>query len=88
MLIGRYSTSKAIVLVLYNEATQEQNTPISTYEIINGIMSVTFNFTFAENDKYQVKISDVDGVIYRGKLIATSQDTQEFTQTKDLYYYE
>jgi len=88
LLIGRYDTSKAIVLVLYNEATQEETTPASTYELLNGIMSVTFDFAFVENDKYQVKISDVDGIIYRGKLIATSQQPQEFKQTNELYYYE
>ena len=40
------------------------------------------------DDKYQLKIDDTNGIIYRGKLIATDQDPQEFKQTNDLYYYE
>jgi len=52
LLIGRYDTFKDIVLVLYNEATQEETTPASTYGFLNGIMSVTFDFSFVENDKY------------------------------------
>jgi len=87
-LIPRYTPLEAIVITLYNEATKEESTPLNNYSITNGMMSITFDFDFSENDKYQLKISDTAGIIYRGKLIATSQEPQEFKQAKDLYYYE
>lgn len=88
LLIGRHDTSAAIVLTLFNEATTIETIPAATYTIINGIMSITFDFDFVENDKFQVKISDASGIIYRGKLVATSQEPQDFKQTNELYYYE
>ena len=51
-------------------------------------MTITFDYNFIENDKFTIKISDSNGVIYRDKLISTSQTTQDFKSTKDLYYYE
>jgi hypothetical protein len=54
----------------------------------NGLTNVNFDFAFMENDKFTIKISDDNGVIYRDKIQATSQDTQTFQSSKDLYYYE
>jgi len=87
-LIPRYIPLDIINVTLYNEATQVESTPLNNYSITNGIMSVTFDFNFIKDDKYQLKIDDTNGIIYRGKLIATDQDPQEFKQTNDLYYYE
>jgi hypothetical protein len=86
--IGRYVPTIECFLSLYNEVTKVETNVLNTFSTINGITTVTFTFTFLENDKYQIKISDDDGIIYRGKIIATVQTAQEFKQTKDLYYYE
>lgn len=85
-IIHRYEPTALVTLALYNEATELETIPANTHTITNGIMAITFDFTFEENDKYQVKVSDLDGILYRGKLIATSQDPQVFEQSKDLYY--
>lgn len=86
--IGRYEPTIACTLTLYNEATKVETVVANTFATVNGITTVNFDFTFVESDKYQVKISDSNGVIFRGKLIATAQTPQDFKQTKDLYYYE
>jgi hypothetical protein len=77
-----------VVLSLYNETTQESETIINTSAIINGITTISFEKTFVENDKFQIKITQEDEVIFRGKLLVTSQEPQAFKATKDLYYYE
>lgn len=87
-LIPRYYTSDALVLELYNEVKQTKEIVPCIYIIQNGLMTITFDYNFIENDKFTIKISDSSGVIYRDKLIATSQTTQDFKSTKDLYYYE
>lgn len=87
-LIPRYYTSDALVLELYNEVKQTKEIVPCIYIIQNGLMTITFDYNFIENDKFTIKISDSNGVIYRDKLIATSQTTQDFKSTKDLYYYE
>lgn len=87
-LIPRYYTSDALVLELYNEVNQTKEIVPCIYIIQNGLMTITFDYNFIENDKFTIKISDSNGVIYRDKLIATSQTTQDFKSTKDLYYYE
>lgn len=86
--IGRYVPTTTCTLLLYNEATKVETNVLNTFATVNGITTVNFTFTFAESDKYQVKVSDSSGVIFRGKLIATAQNPQNFKQTKDLYYYE
>ena len=86
--IGRYEPTIECVLLLYNEATKIESIIANTFSTTNGITTLIFTHTFLENDKYQIKISDDDGIIYRGKLISSVQVAQDFKQTKDLYYYE
>jgi GT2 family glycosyltransferase len=87
-IIPRYYTDGVLDLYLYNEATQIETLVTPIYVTQNGILTLTFTFTFNENDKYQVKITDANGIIYRDKIFATSQDTQNFKATNDLYFYE
>ena len=48
------------------------------------------NMSIEKQQTYQIKIIDKDSseVIYRGKMIATSQETQDFKLTNGLYTYE
>jgi len=87
-IIPRYYVDGEIDLFLYNELTQVETTLTPIYVTQNGIMTLTFDFNFSENDKYQVKITDANGIIYRDKIFATSQITQDFKATNDLYFYE
>jgi len=86
-IIPRYYPTDYINVFLYNEETKF-TLVVNTYSILNGIMTITFNYTFIEGAKYQIKIEDVNGVVYRDKMFITSQNTQEFKATKDHYYYE
>lgn len=87
-VVPRYYTTDTINLFLYNEATQETSNPTATYSNADIYTEITFDFTFTESDKHQIKILDSnDEVIYRGLSIATSQEPQEYLITKNAYYY-
>jgi hypothetical protein len=64
------------------------STPLTSYVIINGFLFFYFDYTFTEGQRFKIKINNGTDVIYRGNLIATSQNPQEFKASKDLYYYE
>jgi hypothetical protein len=87
-LIPRFYPTGFFKFDLYNEVTKETEEIVHTYSVTNGIMSIVFDYDFTEQSKFQVKLYDGDGVIYRGKIIATSQTPQDYKQTKDLYFYE
>jgi len=86
--IARYKPTIDLDVALYNEASQIETIVESKFSTVDGLTTVSFDFNFVENDKYQIKITDCDGIMFRGKIIASSQTPQEFKQTKDLYYYE
>jgi hypothetical protein len=86
-LIPRFYIEVA-TLKLYNEVTRIETDIANVISTIDGITSVTFDFTFAENDKFQIKIEDAGIIIYRGKLMATSQNPQKYKLSNNLYYYE
>ena len=85
--IPRYYPT-AIVLNLYNEVTQVSEVVNQLFVVNDGIMTVSFSYTFSEQSKYQIKLTDDNGVVFRGKLIATSQTPQDYKQTNNLYVYE
>ena len=83
-----YPTMEEVILELYNEATQISETIDNTFTITDGIMVFSIEKEVNELDKFQVKIYNNNGVIFRGKAIATSQTPQNFKQTNNLYFYE
>ena len=40
------------------------------------------------NERFKIKILEENKVIYRGKLIATTEETQNFLADNNEYYYE
>ena len=84
-LIPREYPTGAVVLELKNEVDSVVTTVANTYVVIDGILTITFAFTFSENDKYQFKITEATTVICRDKLIATIQTPQEYKLTNGLY---
>lgn len=60
-----------IIFELYNEDTKEILTPANTYYISNGYLFISFDYTFTNKDRYQIKVYTVDDIIYRGKLFIT-----------------
>ena len=87
-IVPRYYPTDTINLYLYNEATQETSNPTAIYSNADIYTEITFDFTFKESDKHQIKILDSnDEIVYRGLSIATSQEPQEYLITKNAYYY-
>jgi len=86
--IPRFIPSGLLTLELYNEATQQFQTIENLHIYANGLITITFDLNVFEKDKFQLKILEGTGVIYRDKIFVTSQNTQEFKATKDHYYYE
>ncbi|HKK11862.1 MAG TPA: hypothetical protein VJ945_03465 [Flavobacteriaceae bacterium] len=86
-LIPRFDTVNALTLSLYNEATKVSTTVSNSYLETDGNLVITFDFTFVEKDKYQIKILDGTDVLYRGKLIATTQEPQDYKLTDGRYTY-
>lgn len=87
IFIPRFEISN-VSFNLYNEFTRENTDVAVTPSFIDGFLSLTFNYTFVEGDKYQLKVTDNDVVMYRGKLFATSQETQDFKELKGYYEWK
>ena len=87
-LISRVYPVGSLDLLLYNESTQVETSVINTYIVQNGFLNLNFDFDFVEGEKFQIKILEIANVIYRGKLIATSLDTQTYLNDNNEYYYE
>jgi len=96
ILIPRlYSLDASIDLEFYDETERTtESISTSTYTVLNGYLTLTFTdaefstITFYEDGKYQIKISDTSGIIYRGKMIASSQTEEEYKLTNGVYEYE
>lgn len=86
-LIPRYYPVSDLTFELYNEFTQITDTVTNNYEIVDGNLFLSFDYNFENNSKYQIKILEDEEVVYRGKLIATSQSTQDYKLTNNVYYY-
>lgn len=86
-LVPRFYPSDVIVLELFNEATRVFTIVNNTYIVTNGILTITFDFTFKDRDRYQMKISENDVIVFRGKIVATDQDPQKFKLTEGKYTY-
>ena len=82
IIIPRYYSYENIVLSFNNET-------IDCYYTTNdGLLIVNFDYDFVEGDKFKIKIKDSGEVLYSGMIFATSQDTQTFKASNELYYYE
>jgi len=87
-LIPRFYPVDAVDLYLKNEATKVEAIVSSTYSIDGGVMLLNFTKDFNDGDKYQIKVTENDTVVFRGKLLATAQTPQEYKLTEGKYYYE
>lgn len=87
-LISRVYPVDALDLLLYNESTQIETSVVNTYILQDGFLYLNFDFNFVEGDKFQIKILENTNVIYRGKLIATAEETQTYLNDNNEYYYE
>ena len=86
-LIPRFAPTGSVVYELFNETTRESDTPVNSYVFTDGILSITYDFNFENNSKYQIKIIEGESVIFRGKLIATNQTPQDYKSDDGIYTY-
>ena len=86
-LIPRYYPSGEVTFELYNESNKETEVITNTYSVTNGLFTLNFDYAFENKEKYQIKLEE-NSIVFRGKLVITDQNTQEYRLTKDLYYYE
>lgn len=87
IIIPRFYPSDEVVINLFNEGKQTNETIDNTYTVIDGQMIVIFDYQFIEGDRFQIKITKDLDVVYRGKLFATTQITQNYNPTANAYYY-
>ena len=61
----------------------------NTFEVLNGKLIITFDYDFRSESRYDVAVTYINTseVIYRGAMVATTQETQEYKLTNDKYYY-
>lgn len=85
-LIPRYYPTDAISLSLFNEATQSSETVDNEYTVTDGNFFLTFTYEFTENQRFQIKLKEDSEVVYRGKLISTTQQPQEYKVTQGVYF--
>jgi hypothetical protein len=86
-IIPRYYPTGAFTFQLYNEVTKLTETIYHTFTVTDGIMNINFEMDFTENQKFQIKLEGSE-IIFRGKMIATSQEPQDYKQSNNLYIYE
>ena len=62
---------------------------VDDYEITTrGRVSFTLSADVTSETRYQLTITTLGGeIMYRGLVIATAQDTQEYQLTNDKYYF-
>ena len=88
LFVPRYYNFGTLEFILTNPVTAVATTVTNTNTTEDGFTSISFDFTFANNDKYEITIKDDEEIVYRGKLIATNQETQSYKLTAGFYVYE
>ena len=79
-----------ILIMSIKDSFKGESTDIeNTFIIAKGKLSITFDYDFRSEGRYELAISNEDNteVAYRGIILATTQGTQEYKLTKDKFYY-
>lgn len=88
-IVPRYYPQNTITLTITDSASNTSVDITPVYSESNGKLVVQFDYNFTENSNYRVSLTDTldNEIVYRGKLITTTQETQEFKLTTDKFYY-
>jgi len=94
-LIPRYyDLPEVLTFEFYDESNRvSEYDDSNVFSVINGVLSWGFrrdqfdSISFSEGNTIQLTISDSNEIIYRGKILCTSQTTQDFKLTDGLYTY-
>ena len=52
------------------------------------ILNLKFDYTFQDKDRFQFDLKENEEIVFRGKIYATSEETQDYKQTNGVYRYE
>lgn len=95
LIMRRTDIPAHTVAVLRNETTKVEFqisdiTGITTTDGVTTLAFTTEESELVDKTKYELKIycRVSDEVFFRGKILATTQETQDYKLTKDLYFYE
>jgi hypothetical protein len=87
-VIPRYYGFTGAILTLTSLAKDVNQVVSHTESVVDGVLTIGFDFDFIERDKYSIKLLEGTEVVYRGQLFATDQATQDFDITVNYYSYE
>tara|TARA_R110000796_G_scaffold109311_1_gene220680 strand:- start:501 stop:809 length:309 start_codon:yes stop_codon:yes gene_type:complete len=88
--VPRFDPPEAFVYVLTDTATDyAEKEDVGDYEITTrGRVRFILSADVTNETRYQLTIKTLGGeIMYRGLVIATTQDTQEYQLTNDKYYF-
>lgn len=80
--IPRFYIDESVVFELKNEVTKDKVTIENVSFLSNGILTLYFDYTFTNKQRFQIKLTQDSEVTYRGKLLVTEQETQEYKLTE------
>ena len=83
----RFNPSSNLTLDFTNEVTDLVTNLSNSYTFVSGVLNITFDIDVLEGDRFSIEIKESNNVIYRGKSICTSQDSQDYKLTKNKYIY-
>tara|TARA_R110002126_G_scaffold43751_6_gene125418 strand:+ start:1555 stop:1863 length:309 start_codon:yes stop_codon:yes gene_type:complete len=88
-VIPRYEPCNVLNLSIKDSFKGIDTDMTPTYRYSKGKLSITFDYTFSDEGRYQVSLTDTvsNEVVYRGAFISTTQDTQEYKLTEDKFYF-
>ena len=88
-VIPRFNETVDVSMIIIDESTKlEEEATNFNYILADGIGVLEFDNMFIDKNKYSFKLMDGTKIIYRGRLITTTQETQNYKLTKELYFYE
>lgn len=88
VLVPRYYPTETLTLELTEEGLNTTTTVVNVYSYPDEYLTIVFDYDFIEDSKFQMTLKEGAEVVYRGKLIVTDQNGQDYKQTNGLYYYE
>ena len=88
-VVPRYFSDNTNDLVIVDSFNALSQSVVNSSIESEGKLLITFSFDFREESRYDVKYVDntTNEVVYRGQLIATTQESQDYKLTNDKFYY-
>lgn len=87
-VVPRFYPTTDLTISLTEEGTDTTETATNTYTIADGFLNLQVTYDFTDKEKLSIKVEEGTDIVYRGKIIVTDQETQEYKLTDGLYYYE